>query len=495
MKKRLFSGVIAALLIFALTPAHAVAVDGFLIEDGVLTLYTGTGGTVTIPNGVKTIGYAAFEGNTALTEIVIPDSVTAIEYSAFSRCTALKSVTLPGNLTTIGSYAFEGCTSLAYANIPENVEIIYADAFRGCSAMKQFTVHEQNKAYTSENGILYDKNKTVLLYYPAKKAGSSFAVPNSVLSIGEYAFEESKNLKSVTLGTGVREIRSYAFAGCGLTSISLGKGVTDIVFAPFYNCKSLEEIVVDPQNPLYSSENGVLYHNGINEAIKTTLFAYPAGKKDAAFKVPDNVKIIDAFAFYGNSYLMALTIEKNVTMTTSIDACSALILYGRAGSSVEVYAKEYSIPFIAGKAPPAESLVLKALPTSSTVLVNGRPVSIDAYSINQSNYFKLRDLARVLSGTSAQFDVVWDSENNAIRLTGSEAYSVAGSELTGTDGGVKIPVPNTSKIILDHFPMDLSGYIIDGNNYFKLREIAALFYFTLEWDGLNNAILINTGDL
>lgn len=494
MVKRILSCGLAVLLIFTLIPAEAFASEDFLIENGVLSLYSGEDSTVTIPDGVKTIGYAAFEGNPALSSIVIPDSVTTIEYNAFSRCTALKNVILPNSLTTIGSNAFQGCTSLTAVNIPENVEIIYEGAFQGCCGMKQFTVDAKNMAYSSENGVLYDKDKKYLLYYPAKKTDSLFVIPSSVTSIGEYAFCESKNLKNITLGAGVSQIKSYAFAGSGLTSISLGKGVTDIVFAPFYNCKSLTEIVVDPKNPLYSSENGVLYHNGLCEAKQTTLFVYPAGKKDAVFTVPSSVQIIDYFAFYGNSYLMALAIDNGVTIFSAIDACPALILYGNMGSSTEAYAEEYGIPFVAGKAPSAGSLALEAVPTSSTVLFNGEPISFDSYNINQSNYFKLRDLACVLSGTSAQFDIAWDTENSAISLTSSEAYTVIGDEMTAKGAGVKTPIPNASKIILDRLPTDLSSYLIDGNSYFKLRDVADLFNFTVEWDGTSNTIIIDTGD-
>ncbi len=189
-----------------------------------------------------------------------------------------------------------------------------------------------------------------------------------------------------------------------------------------------------------------------NEARKTTLFAYPAGKKDAAFTVPNSVRNIEPFAFYGNGYLMALTIGKNVTAPMAIDACPALVIYGEAGSEVETGAKARNIPFVAGKAPPSDSLVLKAVPTSSTVLVNGKPISFDAYTINQSSYFKLRDLACVLSGTSDQFDVAWDAENNAIRLTSNMAYSVTGGEMAGKGAGIKIR-QRSFLMVLKAFPL------------------------------------------
>lgn len=133
-----------------------------------------------------------------------------------------------------------------------------------------------------------------------------------------------------------------------------------------------------------------------------------------------------------------------------------------------------------------------ATPTSSTILVNGEKISFDAYTINGNNYFKLRDLAYILSGTQKQFEVEWDSANNAIQLTSSKAYTAVGGEMASKGSGSKTATPTSSKIYLDGTEVSFTAYTIDGNNYFKLRDIGAAFDIGVDWDGANNTIVIDT---
>ena len=127
------------------------------------------------------------------------------------------------------------------------------------------------------------------------------------------------------------------------------------------------------------------------------------------------------------------------------------------------------------------------------MLVNGKPVAFDAYNINNNNYFKLRDLAFILSGTEKQFEVVWDGASNAIHLTSGEPYTVVGGEMTGKGAGDKTPAATTSKVYLDGKEMPFAAYASEGNNYFKLRDIGEAFDFGVDWDGATNTIIIDTG--
>ena len=134
-----------------------------------------------------------------------------------------------------------------------------------------------------------------------------------------------------------------------------------------------------------------------------------------------------------------------------------------------------------------------AHPSISTVLVNGRIVAFDAYNINDNNYFKLRDLAYTLSGSEKQFDLDWDAENNAISLIRAQPYTPVGGEMTGKGADARIPVLTSSKIYLDGREVSFTAYHIEGNNYFKLRDIAEAFDFGVSWIGTNNTIAIDTG--
>jgi hypothetical protein len=140
----------------------------------------------------------------------------------------------------------------------------------------------------------------------------------------------------------------------------------------------------------------------------------------------------------------------------------------------------------------ARAAEIVAKPTAASVFVNGVLVSFDAYGVNDNNYFKLRDLAYVLSVTEKRFSVEWDGASDAIMLTKGEAYEPVGGEMTGGNGGNKTAQPTKSKIMLGGVAVDFTAYNIAGNNYFKLRDIGAAFDFGVDWDGANNAIAINT---
>jgi len=133
-----------------------------------------------------------------------------------------------------------------------------------------------------------------------------------------------------------------------------------------------------------------------------------------------------------------------------------------------------------------------ATPTSSSVLVNGTTVSFDAYNINGNNYFKLRDLASVLSGTGKQFDVTWDAAVNTINLVSGQAYTPVGGEMASKGSGNQTATLTTSTIYLNGAPVALTAYNIGGNNYFKLRDIGQALDFGVAWDGATNTITIDT---
>jgi len=170
--------------------------------------------------------------------------------------------------------------------------------------------------------------------------------------------------------------------------------------------------------------------------------------------------------------------------------------FGEIGDDGVIYAQRDGSKYIlqvgtsTKTTPPAPALVAK--PTASTVLVNGENVAFDAYNIDGSNYFKLRDIALTLSGTEKQFDVGWDGASNAISLTSSKPYTAVGGEMTGKGAGNKTPAPSDSKIILDGKEVRSTAYNIEGNNYFKLRDIAEAFDFSVVWDGARNTIVIDT---
>ena len=137
--------------------------------------------------------------------------------------------------------------------------------------------------------------------------------------------------------------------------------------------------------------------------------------------------------------------------------------------------------------------ILVARPISATVLINGKNVAFDAYSILGNNYFKLRDLAYALSGTGKQFDVGWDGENNAISLTIGKPYIPIGGDMVRGSSDNKTPSISESKVYFNGKEVKFTAYNIGGNNYFKLRDIGETLDFKITWDSASNTISINTG--
>ena len=135
---------------------------------------------------------------------------------------------------------------------------------------------------------------------------------------------------------------------------------------------------------------------------------------------------------------------------------------------------------------------LTAVPTSSNVLVNGKSVAFEAYTIDGSNYFKLRDLSMALNNTDKQFDVAWVQAAGTINLVTGSAYKAAGGELAPGDGKSKSASLSNAGIQINGSPVSLQAYNIGGNNYFKLRDVMDKLNVNVGWDGTKNLITIDT---
>jgi hypothetical protein len=134
-----------------------------------------------------------------------------------------------------------------------------------------------------------------------------------------------------------------------------------------------------------------------------------------------------------------------------------------------------------------------ASPTSSTVTVNGSNVNFQAYNLNNNNYFKLRDLATVLSGSGKQFEIGYDSTNNAITLTSGQSYTSVGGELETSSSTSSVSASvSTAVVYLDGSKISLAAYNIGGNNYFKLRDVAKAINFGVTYDSTTSTIGIDT---
>ena len=252
--------------------------------------------SITIPNSVTSICYSAFYGCTSLTSITIPDSVTSIGGSAFSGCTSLTNITIPNSVTSIGNNAFRGCTSLTNVTIPDSVTSIGEYAFCNCTSLTLIDVSKNNKKYISIDGVLFDKDKTKLIQYPAGSNRTIYSIPNSVISIGSDAFVGCTSLTSVTIPDSVTSIGSGAFRSCtSLTSVKIPNSVTSIGNYTFSGCTSLTSIT-------------------ISDSVKSIGWnAFSGCTSLTSVTIPNSVTSIDNNAFRGCTNLTIVTIPNSVT--------------------------------------------------------------------------------------------------------------------------------------------------------------------------------------
>ena len=235
--KRLLALLLIAALCFTALPAASAELSGtcgedafwVLSDDGTLTIFgtgliwnpdlgvdrlTGLTTSLVIEAGITEIAEATFGGYTKLERVSLPDTLTVIGEYAFGQCIALSDIELPNSLESIGRVAFMGCTSLDTLTIPRNVSSIGA---RICDTAS-IAVDGNNRYFSSENGILFNKNKTSLLLYP-ERGSAAYVVPSSVKTIGASAFSSCVSLKTLTIPASVTKIETQAFAQAGLQEI------------------------------------------------------------------------------------------------------------------------------------------------------------------------------------------------------------------------------------------------------------------------------------
>ena len=288
--------------------------------------------SIAIPDSVTSIGNCAFEWCKSLTSITIPDSVTEIYDHTFTSCESLTNITIPDSVTSIGNMAFERCKSLTSITIPDSVTKIGIGAFSDCTSLTAINVASENSNYVFVNGVLYNKDKTTIICYPAGKKGNNYKMPDGVTSIGDYAFYGCTSLTSITISDSVTSIGDSAFGGCtSLTSITIPNSVTSIGNNAFERCKSLTSITIPDsvtQIDYYAFEGctsltSITIPDGV---IKIANNTFSGCTSLATITIPNSVTQIDYYAFEGCTSLTSITIPDGVTSigNGAFEGCTSL---------------------------------------------------------------------------------------------------------------------------------------------------------------------------
>ena len=266
---------------------------------------------------VTSIGSWAFWKCTSLTSVTIPDSVTSIGNFTFHSCSDLTSVTIGNSVLNIMAGAFFRCSSLTSVTIPDSVTNIDIGAFVGCSSLTSIEVGKKNAEYSSEDEVLFSKNKTELIRFPAGKNGH-YAIPNNVTSIADTAFYDCSRLTSVTIPDSVTTIGGGAFEGCGsLTSVTIPNSVTSIGGTAFYDCSRLASMTIP--NSVTSIEDWTFFRCSSLKSVTipdnvTSIGDYAfAGCGLRNVTIGNSVTNIDSYAFVGCNSLASVTIPDSVT--------------------------------------------------------------------------------------------------------------------------------------------------------------------------------------
>ena len=221
--------------------------------------------------------------------------VTKIGEVAFEYCCLLKSVTIPNSVTSIDTHAFSFCIRLTSVTIGDSVETIGEGAFWGCLSLASITVEMNNTAYQSIEGDLYSKDGKTMIQYAIGKTDASFTIPDSVETIGGYAFDGCTSLVSVTIPDSVETIGDYAFDGCdSLASVTIPDSVTTIGNFAFCGCTSLVSVTIP-------------------DSVTTIGWgAFWGCTSLTSVTIPDSVETIGNSAFLGCTSLANVTIGDSV---------------------------------------------------------------------------------------------------------------------------------------------------------------------------------------
>ena len=342
-----------------------VEFDYYTNEDGGVEIqgYIGGGSELVIPEMIgdkpvtKIVSLGSSSANSGLEKLVLPKTVEKISASALSNCKSLKEIVvdennpnfatengvlfnkdktvlicypsadtdaeyeIPQGVQTLEASVFKNCESIEKIIVPQSVSTLPVTVFAGCENLREIVVDEGNENFTSENGVLFSKDKTTLICYPVAKTESEYEIPQGVVNIENSAFEKCQTLQSVTIPDSVTSVGSSAFSYCNyLSEISGADNVTNVGKKAFENTSWLNK---HPEGVVYAGKVAIEYKKGntsdeVSVDIKEgTVYVYDeifSGCKNiVSVTIPDSVAYLGNNAFYGCTKLAQVKLSSSLT--------------------------------------------------------------------------------------------------------------------------------------------------------------------------------------
>ena len=414
--------------------------------------------SVQVPGSVTAIKNGMFRECNNLKKVILNEGVAKIEGSAFVFCSSLEQIKLPQSLMSIGSGAFDNCTSLISVELPDNA-IISSDTFRGCKNLSKIVLSDTNNNYIVKNGILYNKNMTRILCYPAGIKDTEFFVPDTVKTIGDFAFYGTKALESINIPDSITNIGTDAFGECsGLKEVVIPDSVTSMGEAVFYKCTSLEKVKlsvnITSPNPAVFQYCSSLKEVVLPESMKfISFFMFSYCKEITNVVLPDKLNSILSSAFQNCDNLKNITVPKNVTTIqdyalgyyydeqgATYKKYDDFTISGYAGSKAQEYAEANGIRFIElNEKETTDGIKIEYSKDDSSIGGdNEEKISLESRQLTESDkeYSKIDFTGKIEDSDVKPEDV--KSVTYEISLKNESGQTVQPSEKVT----VKIPVPD-----------------------------------------------------